>query len=135
MKHIRIFQLPIPIRPIHLTGFSSQILGFLVKRCWQRSAQIIHRLDLSQHRSERIICQILHPGGRAFHQSPCQSPSSAREGDSGGFDSRDKCIKLGPPHKSPGFALYVYHSRLQHVLFLLVVHWLVIVGFHGHADV
>ena len=35
MKYIRIFWLPIPIRLIHLTGFSSQILGFLVKRCWQ----------------------------------------------------------------------------------------------------
>ena len=31
MKHIGTFQLSIPIRPIYLSGFSSKILGFLVK--------------------------------------------------------------------------------------------------------
>ena len=35
MKYIGIFRPSIPIRPIYLTGFSSQIVGFFVKRCWQ----------------------------------------------------------------------------------------------------
>ena len=31
-------------------------------------------------------CQMPYPGGSASYQSPCQTPSSTREGDSGGFD-------------------------------------------------
>ena len=60
---------------------------FLIKRpCFRDSTvnisadqwlQIIHRLDKTGRRGS---CQMPHPGGRASHRSPCQSPSLAGRG-------------------------------------------------------
>ena len=53
-----------------------------------------------------------HPGGRAFHQSSCQSLSSAREGDSGGFDSQ--------VHNSL-FAIFTCFVNVYHVMYVYVL--------------